>query len=986
MKTLSYRKILIYCLSIVLFISMLFCALTFLAPKRVSASEEVVTTSSESDFSMTVYQAKYVNDESKGYMNLKSYFNIEIGSDIYNKLTTARYEETGSGYKGLSKYDAILYRDYYIAVIRTKNLKNYREANKTVLYSEIVEDSVLNFGLNEVDCPDIHNLKLDGCEMLIYSPNPDAYNNYNVLGATEYQCILVDEFSTACGGHVNLPAWKTNEDYYVFSAVISVERLFVQYVTHVVTDVRTYTEGVEISIVDVTSNYLTINEPEIYKDELNKISTSYNTPKAQGYQKALGIYNETGEATLTVNYIKMKSFTEYENASVSCIVKSAYAQSPIVLENLMAPLLSAQGFNDLTSFNASYVGNYIENGLTYNTEERIIREALSFKFNVDYSQSNTITVDVVYSDFYYKDLSMRITNNDDTNHLTMNVYTTNVSEAGNNYVLTFDYVTMQEQLYNSCNWLFALDKEHVSVSGLNSNVSVDITGTHVQVTVAKTNEQSLFGLTLTAVAEIVEDEEYVMTYDYITITSDFQTETLTSSPIIIMYSELQNINSINFKIKYGDVITNALTSKNELGADVCEYSKIERNYNHDNNTCKITVIYNYKPTFVITNNLNNEIKYFPITSNTNLTFTLSQLEITAPSGYRIAGLKSNSTSVTTTFYDRAPLNSYVKVIELDTSYIQVFDVELTYSDKWFVSIDYLDKYKNTPFAESKHFDGEIKVANYSNIYEITSSELASILGRQSMNVLLSTVDSINVTFDNKATYYITVNYTNTAISAIDYDGKKVEYKVPLSSYAEWLELYGQDWTILFLNNEQAKYFNYVNDVEPEKLYGYFSVAVFKEQVKDFNNFFKKDSYIGCVSFFDSVEISGSDLYKKFGSLKDSVFGLVGDVGMAICEVANDDNAMYHSYFFFLNGDLDTIPVISNGGADHANDTDGAFENTVQDGQEAVDKFFDDIFGGFEEWWENSPEAQAIEITLWVIGGVLALSVIVWALRKAKIIK
>ena len=110
---------------------MLFCALTFLAPKRVNASEEVATTSSESDFSMTGYQAKYVNDESKGYMNLQSYFNIEIGSDIYNKLTTAHFSEK---HITSGQTSTLVESVYYIALIRTKNLSDYTKINNKVLY------------------------------------------------------------------------------------------------------------------------------------------------------------------------------------------------------------------------------------------------------------------------------------------------------------------------------------------------------------------------------------------------------------------------------------------------------------------------------------------------------------------------------------------------------------------------------------------------------------------------------------------------------------------------------------------------------------------------------------------------------------------------------------------------------------------------------------------------------------------------------------
>ncbi|MFR5507344.1 MAG: hypothetical protein ACLTHY_09725 [[Ruminococcus] torques] len=113
---------------------------------------------------------------------------------------------------------------------------------------------------------------------------------------------------------------------------------------------------------------------------------------------------------------------------------------------------------------------------------------------------------------------------------------------------------------------------------------------------------------------------------------------------------------------------------------------------------------------------------------------------------------------------------------------------------------------------------------------MTNEDIQSILGLKSLDILgLATVEKITVKFDGISTYTADLSYSHAALKQIDYDGNMLEIKIPLTSYSDWCKQYGQDWSILFLNTPERHYFKYSNDVTRENLYGFFSVAVFKEQ-------------------------------------------------------------------------------------------------------------------------------------------------------------
>lgn len=123
-------------------------------------------------------------------------------------------------------------------------------------------------------------------------------------------------------------------------------------------------------------------------------------------------------------------------------------------------------------------------------------------------------LEVRYNDFQYKDLSLRVTNNDPANNLTIDYYTTEAVAGVTSTTLTYDFADIEEQLHNSCNWLFDFGKENIRITGVPEGVTTRLTDEALIVTFPNARESELVNLSLIGVAEIIEDVEYTLTYEY----------------------------------------------------------------------------------------------------------------------------------------------------------------------------------------------------------------------------------------------------------------------------------------------------------------------------------------------------------------------------------------------------------------------------------------------------------------------------------------
>ncbi len=366
-------------------------------------------------------------------------------------------------------------------------------------------------------------------------------------------------------------------------------------------------------------------------------------------------------------------------------------------------------------------------------------------------------------------------------------------------------------------------------------------------------------------------------------------------------------------------------------------------------------------------------------SDTSLIYYGTQVVDEIPDGYRVKSITSSHSDLRITPNAKSP-DDYTKTklqVLIDTNTRTVLPISVEYTDKWYVVVEYLQEYADlrirtgqstTPcFAQAMTYEGEVRVADYADIYALTAENVRVILGADKIDIMgLATVDTVTVTYDKISTYTVQLSYTYAMLKATNYDGESKEIKIPLSSYADWCDGLGQEWSILWLNTSGRRYFQYSNDVAREDLYGFFSVAVFDHHVSDLNYWFRETEGSGFVSVYESTEVKGSWLYKNLSRIRDKLIVAPGaTIAMGVSELINDDNKMVHSHFFYLDGTTN-MSYLGENDPDDYDDTDGALGNQIQDGIDNV-----------KDWWNditNSPFFQAVK-TVVAVFAILILIIL-----------
>lgn len=656
-----------------------------------------------------------------------------------------------------------------------------------------------------------------------------------------------------------------------------------------------------------------------------------------------------------------------------------------------------------------------ETGQIINAGDKILRQALDYEYVYDAAEGKAYAT-VIYDEFLYKDFTITIKNNASENALEINYHTATLTVENNVVTLIYEYGDIEERLLNSCGWLFDLEKDDFTVTGdSDALVGVEIGESALSVRIPVKYQSDLFGLNITAVAEIVPDEDYTLKYTYYTgfaVSEDGRTitpETGESAGIVIKLSKLKRLNDYsNFMNAYQSAINAPLNRfEAEYGVRYAAPKNVIMTTESANKTCKITVQYEKESLFRVTDNLSSEWKYKQISHTTNV-YTGDEFVTTrggVEEGYRVDKFESGSSLLKiTNHYEYAKAKA---VFSGNTYAGDIYTVQIVFTDNWLIDINFMEQYKETPFAVKTKYSGEIRVKDYPDIYALNVSDLATILGKKSMSIVnnKSTVDTIKVTYDGIGKYTVDTTYTPMSIVQRDSDGKtQTEIQVPLSCYKDWCEDYGYDWSIMYLNYAGKVFFRYSNDVKREDLYGFFSVAIFDDKASDLNDVFSSFDATGCMTFHQSEEIRGSRAYKFLRSDEGSlatvltfstiglltghpiigtVVGLAAQrIAISLCEspITDDENAIYHSYFFFLDGTSAT-PMISESGSTDPTDHDGAVKNQV-----------DGIVDGVVDWWSgiwdgisNSTVAKILSIAIPIIVVLLLVSIVVkviqWIFKK-----
>lgn len=774
-------------------------------------------------------------------------------------------------------------------------------------------------------------------------------------------------------------------------------------------------------VMSVTAQVIYVKSPNEVANEWLKSDTE---EKAKAAIKQLGYDTKYGkgvddDTTCKINYLKMDSEFTYHTVTDSQQVPFWRTFNE---EYMKKYVLETWYDNAFSTFDAKYnktvkaltdVGEI--DGLV---EERVLREATGFKY--EHGKEATLTVE--YTEFRPKDLYLRVLNNDpDLPNLKIDVYTADIVRKNGKCVIVFDCSRIVTQLMNRLNWITDISEGEVKITGTNENtvtakevVSTDDDGNRnikVQVEVDEANVNDLFGLGLTYVARIVPNYKMSLVYDYLQIDEDLNESRKKTEPLLTDLITVIELGTLEGTKSYEGVyaqLVEAVSPSVLNGAEYCVLNKVSlfKTYPETEDgvgTAVITCFYRYNAMFRTVNSLTGYMHYEKIADLHKTDFKGSDLDFgEIPTGYRISKIEVDGKGATLEKEDKQNYRNTVVRILGNLNDKRIITVTATLTDEWAVTVEYLVKYKETPFAEKKTFEGKIKVLDFEDaelpgvLKKMTAEDLAKVLGIETMNVLKSTVDTIDQQFDEATeTYSFVPKYTFSSLKQLDYNGTTSEVKVPLTSYYEWSKDYGKDWSILFLNSSDKQWFKYSNEVAIENLYGYFAVAVFKEQVSDFNHWFKGSTGDGCMVLSEEMKVEGSKFYKISQKVQENslfvaaagavVGGCIGGVqgavigtgiGLALpsvvmsaCEIADDSNAMYYSYWFYLDGSSD-LPFMAKNNAKNAEDTDGAAKNK-----------FDDAMANAGEWvkekWTEFKGSQTYEIVKWVliVGACLVLVVL-----------
>lgn len=705
---------------------------------------------------------------------------------------------------------------------------------------------------------------------------------------------------------------------------------------------------------------------------------------------AWGGIDTTTEVPLEVIYKTYSASGNYETKSnVYSIGKASVYNKHSAVDAMYA----LSGLSDISAFNivSTRMSYDSVTGNLYNTGDQILRQALYYDYVYSTDEGKAYAT-VVYDEYLYKDFFITIRNNSPDCDPEVNYYTANVEVVDGVATLTFNYADVEERLLNACGWLFEIERENVTVVGSSDALlAVTVDDTEIVVRVPVKYQSDLFGLEISIMAEIVPDEEYAVKYEYVTdvnVSTDGKiellTETVDGEPLLL--SKIKNYNNFNVFMKDKGNEINAPLSAFELeyGVRYATAQDVFVDTDSTSKTATILVTYQTYSLLKISDNLTDEWKYIQASHTTNV-YTGDEFVKAiggVPASYRVDKIESQTGVLRiTNEYDYKDTRA---VLNADTYGGYIYPAKVVFTDKWNVNINYMEQFKQTPFAEKTCYSGEIRVADFPDIYTLSSSDLATILGKESMAIInnKTTVDTITVWYDGIGTYNVNTTYTHMSMAKTDYNGSVEEQKIPLTCYADWCENYGKDWSILYLNFCGNNYFKYSNDVKRENLYGFFSTAVFEEQVSDLNFIFKDMKGTGCITIHESEEVRGSKIYKFFGDLRGGWLGVAGYIGMAFCEVLNDENAIYHSYFFFLDGTKD-IAVLAQNGATDANDTDSALKNTVDGAVDTVGGWWDGIKNSVGDSTLGKVFAVLIPIIVVIIVGALVIWFVRWLFNKGK---
>jgi len=741
-----------------------------------------------------------------------------------------------------------------------------------------------------------------------------------------------------------------------------------------------------------TANFTKRDVKTVAEKILENETDTLGSAQIKYFQRLACVSTSGNTFTLNVNYKKLYGAGDIRTETASYRVNNDYATCSSLVFSQVRKLTGKTGIYD---FNCIYENVYaMTDGVVLTTDKRIILQADGYTYAYDNS-AQTGTLDITYRGFQYKDLAIELKDNDttDTDNLTMYIFPVHVSETNDKKLrLTYEYSEIVHNAFASVGWIFGLSERSFNVTGTTEDITVKFNADNAEVIFPMESENELMNVRIIALAEIIPDYECTVNIRYaeLFVESGEITEESRTKTETMMYSEYIVLdNNESFYNKYGTMTDEAINPDGIKGLGYYVYGGT-RCVDNKNNTFDIIVLYTYNTLLKITDNLSEEASFAALDKN-SLVYEFSEFGYTPEDGYRIKDITGGN-DVKITFKEFHPEESLVEILT-SVKEKKVIAIKAELSDKWPIRINYLARYKDSCFAELKTYNGEIRVSDYGDIQGFTGKDIEEIVGEKNVNEMTFgkipvRIESVTVTPDGDLFEY-DLGYTDTYIKGIESDGDADYFTIKLTRFSEWQKYFGKDWSILALSDV----FTYSDEVAPDKLYAFFTVMTFKEKVSDFNSWFKKYTSNGCVTFFDSKEIKGSEFYKFMrnnpallsvaGGITGLIFGhpLAGtEIGTAltfsiltVAEAANDANGTYYSYFLYLDGTTDRV-YSSHNGADDYDDEDSAFKN-----------FTEDVAEKLKEKWNaiaDSKFFKAVKITLAVMLGLIVAGIIYRLIRWA----
>lgn len=748
------------------------------------------------------------------------------------------------------------------------------------------------------------------------------------------------------------------------------------------------------------------------------ISSSVLQTRVKAWEQVLGTYR-SGNTKVTYDYLVPLAghFNKAETKTGTVSIESYLVPFE---EYVKTQILNCTyvGGNGLSGFDVrftSYSDYKISNGKISELEtftSKIIRQATGFDYKYDsYLDEipSTVTMNVVYADYNYSDFYVRIENTNSlyANNIVFDFFPI-VTESNDYITLMINYNYITYLFNNTTNWSVRDDslEFYYNKNDISNKVTVEETDEYLSFCVHRNYQRELFGIEVTGMACVTIPVEMDVTVRYGILSNDLDVSYAEFSAGKIYDNEFGKLANelLSKKGAYADKIYGSI--KNSTTGDVDYLKPIRVGYvsNYDSLTAIFQVYYEELPIFVITNNINSDVILRSIPDSMS-EHSLKDYNLTIPDGYRVESFDYSMNRIVfkNGSYDRDnPLNS---IFYLKNGKGAV-GIKLILTDKWQVKINYLEQYKSSCFAVMKEFKGEIKVSDYEDVHALSGSDVSKILGQDvvvlNFNKKSVKIDKVNVTFDeNTLIYTIDLTYTYLSVKVIDSNGDTSEIKVALTPYSQWNNYFGEDWSIVYLAPDV---FKYTNDVEVDKLYGFFSVVTFKEQITNFNSWFKEYTSDGCVTTFSAKEVKGSEWY-KFLNASGPLFALAGGttglfvghpiagavVGEAVkytlmsaAELANDENGTYYSYFFYLDGTSDKS-YTSHNGADDYYDESSAVQNKAEDVADEVKDFALGIWDKIKSFFSETTVGKIIKWTAIILGGLIGLTIVIviikWIYRK-----